>query len=124
MVAFARRKVGSPTLCGAEPETSCSRRAPNGLCTIGAAYGVTATHLIRSLDIIILGSLRQWHRKRLSCRPRGRTVREIPWSTILPFAGGTGRMTGIAAIIRDATARFEGTRRCLAETRLRQVRVQ
>ena len=30
--------------------------------------------------------------------------------TIVPFTDGGGRMTGIAAIMRDATARFEETR--------------
>ncbi|MGE0415476.1 MAG: PAS domain-containing protein [Acetobacteraceae bacterium] len=89
-------------------------------------FGFTAEEAIgRSLDIIIPEGLRDrhWTGYRDTMRT-GQTrygdgqVLSVPAIrkdgtrisvefTIVPFAGEDGRMTGIAAIMRDATARFE-----------------
>lgn len=89
-------------------------------------FGFTAEEAIgRSLDIIIPEGLRDrhWTGYRDTMRT-GQTrygdgqLLSVPAIrkdgtrisvefTIVPFAGEDGRMTGIAAIMRDATARFE-----------------
>ncbi len=82
----------------------------------------------RSLDIIIPSNLRDrhWHGYRDTMRTGqsrygGGDILSVPAVrkdgtrlsvefTIVPFAGEDGRMIGIAAIMRDATARFEEVR--------------
>lgn len=97
----------------------------------GAArmFGFTADEALgQPLDIIIPGSLRErhWNGYRETMRT-GQTrygdgqILAVPATrkdgarisvefTIVPFADDNGKMTGIAAIMRDATARFEELR--------------
>ena len=97
----------------------------------GAAriFGFTEQEALgRSLDIIIPGNLQQrhWHGYRETMRT-GQTrygdgaILSVPAVrkdgtrisvefTIVPFRGDDGRMAGVAAIMRDATARFEELR--------------
>ena len=97
----------------------------------GAAriFGFTEQEALgRSLDIIIPGNLQQrhWHGYRETMRT-GQTrygegeILSVPAVqkngtrlsvefTIVPFKCDDGRMAGIAAIMRDATARFEELR--------------
>jgi PAS domain S-box-containing protein len=92
-------------------------------------FGYTeAEALGQNLDIIIPASLRgrHWHGFHETMRT-GQTrygdgqILAVPATrkdgtrisvefTIVPFTGDDGRMTGIAAIMRDATARFEEMR--------------
>ena len=104
-----------------------------------------AEALGRSLDIIIPKNLRErhWHGYRATMRT-GRSrygdgqVLSVPAVrqdgarisvefTIVPFTDASGQMIGIAAIMRDATARFEelrALRRQLADSPDRQQRSQ
>jgi PAS domain S-box-containing protein len=97
----------------------------------GAAriFGFTEAEAVgRSLDIIIPESLRQRHWRGYGATMRTGESRygdgqllSVPALrkdgtrisvefTIVPFTDDTGRMVGIAAIMRDATARFEEMR--------------
>jgi len=97
----------------------------------GAArmFGYTAAEAIgQNLDLIIPGSLRERHWSGYHATMRtGQTrygegqILSVPAVrkdgtrisvafTIVPFTDDTGRMTSIAAIMRDDTARFEETR--------------
>src|SRR5882757_7423964 len=106
----------------------------NGLIRLwndGAArmFGYTAAEAIgQNLDLIIPASLRERHWSGFHATMRtGQTrygegqILSVPAVrkdgtrisvafTIVPFMDDTGRMTGIAAIMRDDTARFEETR--------------
>ncbi len=92
-------------------------------------FGFTAAEALgQTLDLIIPPSLRERHNEGFAATMRtGRTkygggdILSVPALrkdgtrisvefSIVPFAGADGRMTGIAAIMRDATARFDELR--------------
>ena len=92
-------------------------------------FGFTDTEAVgQSLDIIIPESLRarHWHGYRTTIQTGQSRYGEGPLLsvpavrkdgsrisvefTIVPFTNSGGQMTGIAAIMRDATARFEEMR--------------
>jgi PAS domain S-box-containing protein len=104
-------------------------------------FGFTETEALgRSLDIIIPEGLRprHWDGYRVTMQTgqshyedgqllsvpalRKDGVRISVEFTIVPFTDDSGRMTGIAAIMRDATARFEELRALRKEVAARPAR--